>query len=234
MFSLAFSQRLLHHRLTPVSLGLLMVNGLVFTPIAAVAGNRNQFDVCVTEMQRNGVSDDAAAAGCSEAIIPKEMSECVNRISGNTDITGNIALQACFQVRRPVDLSHCVVDINNGALKGYRPTMTSETKSDDATAAGTTAENSTPMTTTDSPPPTATPPIDPTQTDGLSALKTDDLTLAALQSCRQSLLPGRYSECVIALSRDITNFNPDKAMTTCLAAEDFPRDLFPAYDQTQN
>jgi hypothetical protein len=190
MFSLAFFQRLLHHRLTPVSLGLLMVNGLVFAPIAARAGNWNQFDVCVTEMKRNGVSDDAAAAGCSEAIIPKEMSECVSRISGNTDITGNVALQACFQVRRPVDLSHCVVDINNNTLKGYRPA------SDSA--------------------------------------QTDDLTLAALQSCRQSLLPGRHSECVTALSRDVNNFTPAKAMTTCLAAEDFPRDLFPAYDQTQN
>ncbi|MEY2985030.1 MAG: hypothetical protein RLZZ568_1647 [Cyanobacteriota bacterium] len=200
MFSLAFSQRLLHHRLTPVSLGLLMVNGAVFAPITAMAGNWNQFDVCVTEMKRNGVSDDAAAAGCSEAIIPKEMSECVSRISRNTDITGNVALQACFQVRRPVDLSYCVVDINNKTIKGYRPASTS----------------------------------DPSQTDGLSALKTDDLTLAALQSCRQSLLPGRHSECVIALSRDVNNFTPVQAMTTCLAAEDFPRDLFPAYNQNQN
>ncbi|MEB3161267.1 MAG: hypothetical protein VKL20_07390 [Synechocystis sp.] len=232
MFSLAFSQRLLHHRLTPVSLGLLMVNGLVFAPIAAVAGNWNQFDVCVTEMQRNGVSNDAAAAGCSEAIIPKEMSECVSRISGNTDITGNIALQACFQVRRPVDLSHCVVDINNGALKGYRPATAVKAETPEDSSAAT--PDSQDSTTADSQTQTPPPAIDPTQTDGLSALKSGDLTLAALQSCRQSLLPGRHSECVIALSRDITNFTPAKAMTTCLAAEDFPRDLFPAYNQTQN
>jgi len=233
MFSPAFSQRLRQHRLTPLSLGLLMVNGLVFTPIAGAAGNWNQFDVCVTEMKNNGVTDEAAAAGCSEAIIPKEMSECVSRISRNTDITGNIALQACFQVRRPVDLSHCVVDINNGVLKGYRPPTPAktETKTDDPAV---TSDNQTPATTTDPNSPTAMPDGNSIQTDGLSALKTNDLTLAALQSCRQSLLPGRHSECVIALSRDVTNFTPDQAMTTCLAAEDFPRDLFPAYNQTQN
>ena len=233
MFYLAFSQRLRKHCLTPVSLGLLMVNGLVFTPIAEAAGNRNQFDVCVTEMTKNGVSGDAAAAGCSEAIIPKEMSECVSRISSNTDITGNVALQACFQVRRPVDLSHCVVDINNGVLKGYRPatSVKTEPQTDDAAAM---SDNPETMTAADSVTQTPAPDVDSIQSDGLSALKTDDLTLAALQSCRQSLLPGRHSECVVALSRDVTNFTPDKAMTTCLAAEDFPRDLFPAYNQNQN
>ena len=53
--------------------------------------------------------------------------------------------------------------------------------------------------------------------------------LMALDSCRRSLLPLRYSECVTALSRDIQNLSPQDAMNTCLNAEDFPRDLFPAY-----
>ena len=53
----------------------------------------------------------------------------------------------------------------------------------------------------------------------------------ALDSCRASLLPGRHSECVIALSRDAKGMSPKEAMNTCLSAEDFPADLFPAYKQ---
>ena len=51
----------------------------------------------------------------------------------------------------------------------------------------------------------------------------------ALDSCRASLLPGRHSECVIALSRDVEDMTPMQAMNTCLSAENFPPDLFPAY-----
>jgi hypothetical protein len=53
----------------------------------------------------------------------------------------------------------------------------------------------------------------------------------ALDSCRASLLPGRHSECVIALSRDVKGISPREAMNTCLSAEDFPPDLFPAYTE---
>jgi hypothetical protein len=178
-------KQLRQRRLTPLTLGLLMINGVVFTPIAAMARNLNQFDVCVTELKRNGVSDDAAASGCAQAIIPKEMSQCVNMISSNTNISGTVALQSCFQVRRPVDLGHCVVDIDKGVTGRNR------------------------------------------------AGQEGDVTMAALDTCRRSLLPGRHSQCVIALSRDLSDFTPQKAMDTCLAAEDFPRDLFPAYSETQ-
>ncbi len=54
-------------------------------------------------------------------------------------------------------------------------------------------------------------------------------TSFALESCRRSLLPGRHSQCVIALSRNLPSATPIEAMKTCLAAEDFPRDLFPEY-----
>lgn len=171
-----------------LSLGLFTLS-LAWIPTAAQsAGGWNQFDVCVSELTNNDVSPEAAAAGCAEALIPKELSQCVAIIRGGTALSGNVALQSCFQVRRPVDLGNCVVDIQAATLDGYRP----QGNSPDANA----------------------------------------LSLSALNSCRQSLLPGRHSECVIALSRD-TNYTPTKAMDTCLAAEDFPRDLFPAYQQAQ-
>lgn len=46
--------------------------------------------------------------------------------------------------------------------------------------------------------------------------------LLALEGCRLSLLPQRYSECVIASSRR-TNLSPSDAMKTCIKAEDNPR-----------
>ena len=51
----------------------------------------------------------------------------------------------------------------------------------------------------------------------------------ALDYCRRSLLPERYSECVMALSRNSVEISPPQAMETCISAEDFPRDLFPEY-----
>lgn len=57
------------------------------------------------------------------------------------------------------------------------------------------------------------------------------LSEQALDTCRASLLPGRHSECVIALSRDVKGMSPLEAMDICLSAEDFPADLFPAYTQ---
>lgn len=172
-----------------LALGLAALNGAGFAPLAQAGGDWNQFDVCVTEMTRRGVDDQAAAAGCSQALIPKEMSQCVAIITDNTKIPGNTALQSCFQVRRPVDLGNCVADLQRGVVSGY---------------------------------------VAP-KSEG----EAPDLSLSALNTCRQSLLPGRHSECVIALSRDVKDFNPQKAMDTCLAAEDFPRDLFPAYTQGQ-
>jgi hypothetical protein len=53
----------------------------------------------------------------------------------------------------------------------------------------------------------------------------------ALNSCRSSLQPRRYAECVIGMDKGTSDMSPDKLMDTCLNAEDFPRDLFPAYTE---
>jgi hypothetical protein len=176
-----------------ISLGLVEMNR------AAIAfGNNNQFSACISQIVRTGVSPQDAAAACSEALIPKELSRCVAMIKSKTPINGNLALQACFQVRRPIDLGNCVVDIHRAA-----PLF---------------AANS------------------PKQTETETAKEPDKLGISTqiLDSCRQSLLPGRFSECVIAVSRDVDKNNPSQALQTCLSAEDFPRDLFPSYPQNQD
>jgi hypothetical protein len=72
--------------------------------------------------------------------------------------------------------------------------------------------------------------VSQTKEDEAAAAGTS-LSELALDSCRASLLPGRHSECVIALSRDVKGISPKEAINTCLSAEDFPADLFPAYKQ---
>ncbi|HBL61945.1 MAG TPA: hypothetical protein DDZ80_27105 [Cyanobacteria bacterium UBA8803] len=50
----------------------------------------------------------------------------------------------------------------------------------------------------------------------------DPEALSVLDHCRRSLLPLRFAECAIGLSREI-DFSPARALETCIAAEDFTR-----------
>lgn len=159
---------------------------------ALAGGDWNQFDACSSQLIESGVAPEQAGTACSDALIPKELSECVAAITGGTSISGLDALQNCYQVRRPVDLGNCVVDI------------VAETPPASAPKAGETTFTS----------------------DGGA-----DPQVKVLESCRASLLPGRYSECVIALSRSDRGFGRNGALETCLSAEAFPKDIFPAYAQ---
>ncbi|NEO33416.1 MAG: hypothetical protein F6K36_23920 [Symploca sp. SIO3C6] len=49
---------------------------------------------------------------------------------------------------------------------------------------------------------------------------------SVLDHCRRSLLPLRFSECVIGLSSQ-SDFSTARTLETCIAAEDFPSQLFP-------
>jgi hypothetical protein len=160
---------------------------------------RNQFDVCVEEMVNSGIPGEKAGVACSDALIPKELSQCVSQIRRDIDLPPEAVLQNCYQVRRPVDLANCVVDINaDFPVKPVAQPSTSETTS-------------------------ATPEVVVASPD------TESLAIQVLESCRRSLLPGRYSECVTATNRS-AGASPEQALKTCLAAEDFPPDLFPAYN----
>lgn len=49
---------------------------------------------------------------------------------------------------------------------------------------------------------------------------------SVLDHCRRSLLPVRFSECVIGLSSQ-SAFSTARTLASCIAAEDFPSELFP-------
>jgi hypothetical protein len=160
---------------------------------SAVAFNplrpRNPFNRCIQELISAGIEAKEAGVACSDALIPRELSKCVITINKhNPRSADNTAflnpeemLKTCYQVRRPVDLANCFVDIND------------------------------------------------------SAAQSREVAKLVLESCRKSLLPGRHSQCVIAINRNPpAGMNPEEmpnwskeALKTCLAAEDFPPDLFP-------
>lgn len=175
--------------------------GMWFFPTEPVAA-RNQFDVCVRRAAGTGVPVEKAKVACSDALIPRELSGCVRQIERRTSINPEDALEACYQVRRPIDLANCVVDI-------HRSTNLPTTES----AASYQTEEGTPLSL-----------------EASSKIEANP-SLFALESCRRSLLPGRHSECVIALSRNGEETTPVQAMKICLNAEDFPRELFPTYPQ---
>ncbi|MEC4892497.1 MAG: hypothetical protein SAL07_22595 [Oscillatoria sp. PMC 1051.18] len=50
-----------------------------------------------------------------------------------------------------------------------------------------------------------------------------------LENCRLSLIPKRFSQCVVGLTREI-DLSPAAAMENCIDAEDFPRELFPTFE----
>ena len=60
----------------------------------------------------------------------------------------------------------------------------------------------------------------------------DEVALSTLDHCRRSLLPLRYSACVVGLSGQLT-LEPQNAIATCIDAEDFPREIYtPAPNST--
>jgi hypothetical protein len=158
-------------------------------PIAPALADWNEFDVCTTEITNNGVPAEQAGTACSDALIPKELSECVAIIKGNTAIAGIDALKSCYQVRRPVDLGNCVADIVEQTPSSAIATDSKSTDKADQSSA--------------------------------------DPQLSILNSCRASLLPGRYSQCVTALNRQVSGLTLGGALETCLSAEAFPAELYP-------
>ena len=157
-----------------------------------------------------------------------QFSACISQIV-RTGVSPQDAATACSEALIPKELSRCVVMIKsktpidgNLALQACfqvrRPIDLAHCVVDIHRAAPLFAANSLKQTETE------------------TAKEPDKLGISkqVLDSCRQSLLPGRFSECVIAVSRGVDKNNPSQALQTCLSAEDFPRDLFPSYPQNQD
>lgn len=108
-------------RLTAIALFALPSLSL----FAEGAKAKNQFDVCLKELTASGVAIEEAQTGCADALNPKDLSYCVSTITESTTIKGIDALKNCYQVRRPVELGNCVVNIQDSVLSKTTATATS-------------------------------------------------------------------------------------------------------------
>lgn len=214
----------------------------ITTPMAVKA--ENQFDVCLREIVNSGVSVEQADTACASALVPKDLSFCVQNISKNTAIAPDSALKNCYLARRPRDMANCVVDINTKILtpvvnKNSTPSETKPENSQETTEKPETSET------------TETPEIDfnvefngstenqqtnfnpevnsNTENQETETTSEESPLMLALETCTSTIQPTRHSECVIGLSRTPQPMSPIKAMESCISAEDFPRDLFSPY-----
>ena len=167
----------------------------------------------------------AVQAGLFATIIPIRPAEagfnqfdtCVFELL-DRGIPDQLAASACSDALKPQDLSECVQRIGvetpitaGEALSAcYRVRRPVELA--DCTI-GITNEAKEAYVRTNLP---------TSETDSRSTQVLQPTALLALEGCRLSLLPQRYSECVIASSRR-TNLSPSDAMKTCIKAEENPQ-----------
>ncbi|MCL1469508.1 hypothetical protein LAY57_02330 [Argonema antarcticum A004/B2] len=87
----------------------------------AFAVQRNNFQLCASELLRGGISAAVAAEACAASLYPKDLTICVTQIYQQTNIAARDALSTCTKVRRPRDLATCVVNISNGTQNSLAP-----------------------------------------------------------------------------------------------------------------
>ena len=136
-----------------------------------------------------------------------EFQICAAELVRFATVAPEAASVACSQALRPEDLSQCVVTISQ-----LTPTLTQ-----DALVACTRVRR----------------PVELSRcVSDITLDKSNDSrnseALNILEHCRSSLLPIRFSECVNGLSREV-DFSTSRALDTCIAAENFPRQLSPTF-----
>ena len=96
-------------RLTTLASLPAFLLAITIPPHSALA---SQFKRCASTLLSSGISEDNAGVACADALEPKRLSACVERIKKQTPITGEDALAACYRVRRPKELASCVLKID--------------------------------------------------------------------------------------------------------------------------
>jgi hypothetical protein len=192
------------------------------------------FDSCIRTLQEKNIAGETASVACAEALEPEALSACTEKITEEASLPAEDALKACFRVRRPGDLATCVVDIKQKAAKNYaaKPEEQPQGTQNKENSKGTEkifAQSPTP--TTPAPEQKTTPTLEPAQTQetpqptqetSTSTTPTDTL---ALDTCRRSLLPVRFSECVVAVNNNVRGMNPEESIKACIKSEDLPTEL---------
>lgn len=159
------------------------------------------FKVCLGQLALASLFAIAIPSRPAHAINDFQL--CTAQLVRLAGVSPEGAVDACSDVLNPKDLSRCVVTIHK-----LTPTLTQ-----DALVACQRVRR----------------PVELSRcVFDITDNTRDSQPTAVLDYCRRSLLPLRYAECVVGLSRE-TDFSSGKALQSCIKAEDFPRDLSPSF-----
>jgi hypothetical protein len=188
------------------------------------------FDSCIRGLQGKNIAGETASVACAEALEPEALSDCTEKITEDADLPAEDALKACFRVRRPGDLATCVVDIKEKAAKNYaaKPIAPqgAQNKENSKNKEKILAQSPAP-----SPEKPTTPTLEPVQPQETPQPTQETSTtsassnLLALDTCRRSLLPVRFSECVVAVNNNVEGMTPEESIKACIKSEDLPTEL---------
>lgn len=128
---------------------------------------------------------------------------CAAQLVRFASVSPETASVACSQSLRPADYSRCVVTISLRTPAATNNALTACTR--------------------------VRRPVDLSRcVIDITDRARDSQVPSVLEYCRRSLEPIRFSECVSGLTREV-DFATPRALDTCIAAEDFPRQLFPSF-----
>lgn len=157
--------------------------------------------ICTTSVAVAGLVAIAIPTPPAVATTPFEI--CAAQLVRFASVAPSIASVACANALSPADYSRCVVTIS-----ARTPTITN-----DAITACTRVRRPVELSTC--------------VVDIINRSR-DSQVPTVLDYCRRSLLPIRFSECVTGLSRAVDVASATN-LDTCIAAEDYPRQLFPNF-----
>ena len=121
MRHLTLRSSLLRLAAAPLALSGLLAASLPATaasgeyPNISIGDTQRDYQTCSASLSNAGLTPADIAAACSAALYPKTLSECVVKISRDTTISAENALDGCRRVRRPSDMATCVVDISRSS-----------------------------------------------------------------------------------------------------------------------
>lgn len=96
---------------TALLVGLVALELPGTAEVSTLDSTRNDYRTCATTLLRLKVSPEETATVCSRAFKPEDLSVCVRRSVDDAKLPIVESLSACRNVRRPVEMSSCVVDI---------------------------------------------------------------------------------------------------------------------------
>lgn len=103
---------LIHFAATQLAVAGWLAMTFPSTAATIPSSYRNQYRGCAGRLLSVGISAEAAASACAEALRPQDLSRCVIEIERQTELAAEDALSSCRQVRRPNELASCVVGIS--------------------------------------------------------------------------------------------------------------------------